>query len=89
MFLAHIANGNIFPYQQKEKCKETADKLLEYVKKVDEKRAINSKKMCEWNKAHPERHRELCRLSARRNAEKRRVYQREYMRKYRAERKGK
>ncbi len=85
MFLAHIAQGSPFPYKQKERCKETAEKLLEYIKKVDKKRAINSKKMCEWNKAHPERHRELNRLSAQRNAEKYRTYQREYKRKYRAD----
>lgn len=85
MFLAHISQGSLIPYKQKEKCKETAEKLLKYIEKVDKKKAENSKKMCEWNKAHPERHRELNRLSAQRNAEKHRKYQREYKRKYRAE----
>lgn len=89
MFLIHISNGNPFPYQEKDRCKEIAGKLLEYVQKVDEKREIDSKKMCEWNKKHPERHREINRLSARRNAEKIRVYQREYRRKKRAEEKDK
>ena len=30
MFLAHIANGNIFPYQQKEKCKEKKQKSEDF-----------------------------------------------------------
>ena len=82
MFLAHISQGNMFPYKNKEKCKETADKLLEYIKKVDKLKSEKSKIACKWSKEHPERHRELNKKSYKKNYEKNkekiRAYQHEY-----------
>lgn len=82
MFLAHISQGSMFPYKNKEKCHETAGKLLEYIKKVDKMKAENNKRACKWGKEHPERHREINRKSMKKNYEKNkekiRAYQHEY-----------